>query len=192
MLQIALILPGATDYVCQGRIQGSLDMPLNAEGAKEVQQMAAELKPAAVELLYHSDSEPASETATILASALGLKTKKLDKMGNISHGLWQGLLVDEVKRKQPKVYRQWQEQPESICPPEGETLAEARERVQAALAKLTKKHKSGVIGMIVPEPLASVVRSQLGAGELGDLWQAGAAHGQWELIAVPVPTVAHT
>lgn len=192
MLQIALILPGATDYVSQERIQGSLDMPLNAEGIEEAHRLATELKAASLEALYHSDSEPSAQTATILAAALGLKPKKLDKMGNINYGLWQGLLVEEVKRKQPKVYRQWQDQPQSVCPPEGETVAEALLRVQAAMAKLTKKHKSGVIGMIVPEPLASVVRWHLGAGELGDLWRAGAAHGQAELITVPVPSIAHT
>ena len=192
MLKIALILPGATDYVSQGRIQGSLDMPLNGEGIGEAQRLAGELKPAALEVLYTSDSEPSVETATIISTALGLKLKKLDKLGNINHGLWQGLLMDDVKRKQPKVYRQWQDQPESVCPPEGETVAEARERVQAALAKITKKHKTGVVGMVVPEPLASVVRVHLGAGELGDLCRASAAHGQWELISVGTPTVAHT
>ena len=36
------------------------------------------------------------------------------------------MLIDDVKRKQPKVYRQWQEQPEIICPPEGEMLSEAQ------------------------------------------------------------------
>ena len=32
------------------------------------------------------------------------------------------MLFDEVKSKQPRVYRQWQEQPDTVCPPEGETL----------------------------------------------------------------------
>ena len=42
------------------------------------------------------------------------------------------MLVSDVKRKQPRVYKRWQEQPESVCPPEGEMLGEADERVRAA------------------------------------------------------------
>ena len=83
--------------------------------------------------------------------------KTLDKLQNLDHGLWQGMLVSDVKTKQPKVYRQWQEQPETVCPPQGETLCTAKQRVQAALAKLLKKHKAdGLVAIVVPEPLASV------------------------------------
>ena len=36
MLKIIVIRPGATDYVDQGRIQGTLDVPLNEHGKGEV------------------------------------------------------------------------------------------------------------------------------------------------------------
>ena len=68
------------------------------------------------------------------------------------------MLIEDVKRKQPKVFRQWQEQPEIVCPPEGEMLSEAHERVQAALTKMLKKHKEGTIALVIPEPLASLVQ----------------------------------
>ena len=113
-----------------------------------------------------------------------MKVKKLDRLENLDHGLWQGLLVDEVRQKQPKVYRQWLEQPETICPPEGETIDHARERIQGVLAKLLKKHADGVIGLVVPEPLASVVRSELCHTDLGDLWRATCEHGCWTVINI--------
>lgn len=191
MVQIALILPGATDYDTQGRIRGSLNIPLNDDGQREVATLIEQLRPLGLEVIYASDCQPALETAVTLAAALDTKLKKLDHMQNIDHGLWQGMSVDEVKRKQPKVYRQWQEQPDSICPPEGETLAEARQRVQAGIARVLKKCKSGVTGLVVPEPLASLVRVALGEGELGDLWRAAAAgHGTWQLITVEPRAVA--
>jgi probable phosphoglycerate mutase len=187
MLKIVLILPGATDYDQQGRIQGSLDIPLNEEGAKEVERIAQQLEPLGLEIIYCSPCEPVMQTANRLSEALDVKLKQLPNMRNLDHGLWQGMLVDEVKLRQPKVYRQWQEQPESICPPEGETIAEAMTRVQAAMSKILKKHKDGVIGLVVPEPLASLVRAHLGQGELGDLWRAAEDHGQWELIELRSP-----
>ena len=75
------------------------------------------------------------------------------------------MLFDDVKSKQPKVFRQWQERPDTVCPPEGETLREATDRLKAAIAKLTKKHKSGTIALVLSQPLASVLRCMLQAGE---------------------------
>ena len=92
--------------------------------------------------IYASPCQSADQTAEALAHALDLKVKTVDKLQNLDQGLWQGMLVSDVKSKQPKVYRQFQEQPETVCPPQGETLCTAKQRVSAALAKLLKKHKS--------------------------------------------------
>ena len=78
--------------------------------------------------------------------------KTIDKLQNLDHGLWQGMLVADVKAKQPKVYRQWQEQPENGLPAAGRNAwCTAKQRVSAALAKLLKKHKSdGLLAIVVP------------------------------------------
>ena len=80
------------------------------------------------------------------------------------------MLIQDVKEKQPKVYRKWQEQPEAVCPPDGETVEAARDRLRKVLKKLARKHKSGTIALVVPEPLGSVLRNLLLDEELGDLW----------------------
>jgi probable phosphoglycerate mutase len=186
MSQVVLILPGATDFELQGRIHGDLELPLCPEGRAEIERVGQELAALGIEVIYTSACESAVQSAQAIAKRLGVKVKKLDHLQNLDHGLWQGMLIEEVKQKQPKVYRQWQEQPESVCPPEGETIDHARERIAAALQKVLKKHKSGVIGLVVPEPLASVVRQFLGSDELGDLWRATCDHGRWMLIEVGV------
>ncbi len=186
MVQIVLIRPGSTDYDQQRRIQGNLDVPLNEQGVAEVARILQELRErqVAIDTIYSSCGEPAIQSAQIIADAFGLRLRKLDRMQNLNHGLWQGMLVDEVRMKQPKVYRQWQEQPEWICPPEGEMIAQAADRVQTAMAKLLKRHKDGVIALVVLEPLASLVRRYVKQGELGDLWKAAAGHGRWEVLEV--------
>jgi broad specificity phosphatase PhoE len=184
MLEIILIRPGATDFDEQGRIQGNLDIPLSEAGNREVAHTIEALKLAQPEVVYTSESEPSLETAKAIASALTIRLKPLESMKNIDHGLWQGMLIEDVKRKQPKVYRQWQESPETICPPQGEMVSEALERVRAAMGKLLKKHKSGRVALVVPEPLASLVRCYLKQGELGNLWKAETAGGGWESINV--------
>ena len=189
MIQIVLIRPGSTDYNQQGRIQGTLDVPLNDQGNTEVARAIDQLQSYQMEGIYYSPCESAQQTAKQIASALNLKTKKLDKLQNLDHGLWQGMLVDEVKRKQPKVYRQWLENPETICPPDGEMLAEARGRLQAVLIKLLNKHKEGIFGLVVPEPLATLVSCFLSDSDVGDLWKTNSQAGSWQLIEVEPQSV---
>src|SRR5207253_288654 len=76
-------------------------------------------------------------------------------------------------------------------PPEGEMLSHAKERVQATLAKLVKKNKRGVIGLVVPEPLASVVQAELAHAHVGDLWKGPTTCGTWEKFAVNGNPLAH-
>jgi len=182
MVRIILIRPGATDYAQEGRIQGTLEVPLNEDGSGEVVRLADELRNLGIQAVYAPPCEPARQTAVAIAEMLQVKFKKLDRMQNLNHGLWQGMLIDEVRRKQPKVYRQWQEQPDIVCPPEGEMLSQVQQRVRAAMPKLMKRHRGGVIGLVLPEPLASVVRQYVNQDDLGDLWKVTASHGRWEIL----------
>jgi probable phosphoglycerate mutase len=147
--------------------------------------MVEALRSQPIEAIYTSPSQSAQQTAEALGEALDMKVKSLDTLQNLDHGLWQGMLVKDVKTKQPKVYRQWQEQPETVCPPQGETVGEAIDRLQAAIARLTKKFKSeGLVAVVLPEPLASVLCHMLRNDELGDLWKRRNGAATWEVIEV--------
>jgi len=187
MLTILLIRAGTTEYDCQGRIQGTLDVPLSEVGRRQAEAAADELveKSASIAALYAGPCLSAQETAEILAERLKLKPKTLSKLHNLNQGLWQGMLFDDVKNKQPKVYRQWHDHPETVCPPEGETLAAAGERFKKALAKLIKKHKSGTIGLVLAQPLAGVARSLMRAEQLPSVCQSQCdSKPLWEPIDV--------
>ncbi len=191
MLHIVLIRPGATDYTRNGRIQGSLDIPLAPEGVDEAKHLAAGLKSYSLARIYACEGEPAEQTATLIGQELGVKVKVLDHLRNLDFGLWQGMLMDEVKRKQPRVYRQWQDHPDSICPPDGETLAEARARVRQALTRLARKHRRETVGLVAPEPLATLVVGVVEAKEQTGLWRAAEEHGTWEVLSVDEETLVH-
>ncbi|QDS97455.1 histidine phosphatase family protein [Adhaeretor mobilis] len=172
MLTLYLIRTGDTEYDGQGRIQGTLDIPLSADGRLQVQKAAQELaeQQPPISTLYTGLSRSVLQTAQLVGEQLKLKPKKLTTLGNLDHGLWQGMLVDEVRENQPKVYKRWRESPESVCPPEGETLSSAKERLQKAIDKLAKKHKEGTIALTLPRPLSAVLHSLLSQEKLVDLW----------------------
>jgi len=192
MVKICLVRPGATSFDVEGRMKGCLDIPLCAKGLEQANSVAKEIVQeleqspgqSSFDAIYSAPCQSAQETAGILAKAVDGRVKLLDCMQNVDHGLWQGKLIDEVRRTQPAVYKNIQEHPESFAPPGGERLEDAQDRVRKTVAKLVRRHKSEFILMVVPDPLASLIRQLLVAGELGDLWKAEKDGGSWEMIAL--------
>lgn len=155
MSTVVLVRPGCTDFDDQNRIQGSLDLPLNKRGEEQVLKIVDELRSVPLEMVYTSPCEPARSSAAAIGSELGISVKELDGLRNLDQGLWQGLQVDDIRRKHPKVFKQWQESPETICPPQGEMVSAALERIRKALEKPLKKGIS--FAVVAPEPLATLI-----------------------------------
>ena len=63
-------------------------------------------------------------------------------------------------------------------------LTHAEQRVHAAMAKLLKRHKDGMIAVVLSEPLATLVHRFMKHSELGDLWKVINSHGCWEILEV--------
>lgn len=157
MPQIILIRPGCTAFDEQQRIQGTLDLPLTPQGETQVAALLTALARVEIDVVYTAPCEPARTTATRLAGARNIPLKEVEGLENVNLGLWQGLQVEEIRRKHPKVFKQWQESPESICPPEGESFADAIERVKKALERPLKK--KGNLAFVAADPLASIIAS---------------------------------
>lgn len=183
-MRIILLRSGATDFEEEGRIKGTLDIPLNAHGNKQAFKAAAALADQDVKTVYYSPCQSAQETAMVVADGLEIKAKPLKNLQNLDHGLWQGKLIEELKEKQKKVYRLAQEQPTSVCPPEGETVVDAQMRVKAVIDKLIKKHKNQVVVLVAPEPLTSLLHSYLRQTEWEDFWDQVCECGSWLTIDV--------
>jgi broad specificity phosphatase PhoE len=194
-MNILLIRAGKTDYDCQNRIQGTLDLPLSEEGWQQVAAMAEHFHQHSVEAIYAGPDQASQQTAELVSVSLQQKVKTNKTLQNLDLGLWQGMLVEDVKTKQPKVYKQWIEHPETVCPPEGEPIAAAELRIQDALDKLEKKHKDATVALVLAEPLASLLCYVFQGGDLGNLWQTCCkSRPAWEMLAPaePAPIEAST
>ncbi len=192
MKKIVLIRAGKTEFDHQGRIMGTLDVPLSDAGSVEVNEVIDQIRDYAIEMVYTAPCESAEQTAKQISETLGVKSKTIEQLTNIDHGLWQGMLVEEVKRKQPKVFKKWREEPEKVCPPEGEMISDARQRVTACVTKMIKKNKFGTVGLVAPQPLASLIGSVLRNKVVIDGWQTNGAGPVWELIEVELAAVIGT
>lgn len=158
-MAIYLVRPGQTDFDVQHRLQGAIDLPLTEQGNQEVNALVDEVRNSRIDRIYSSPSEPALSTAKRIADQLALPLKVLKTLENVDLGLWQGLCVKEVRSKQPRVFKQWEDSPSTVCPPQGEDGKEACERVAEALRKPLKK--GGSFAIVAPEPLASLIQCHI-------------------------------
>lgn len=189
MIEVLLIRPGSTTFDQEGRIKGSLDIPLSVEGEAQAEALSRSLAEIKLDCLYVAPCESALKSAERIGDRNFCRQKTVDCLRNLNHGLWQGKLVSEVRRLQPKVYRQFQEHPTDVCPPEGETVQAAFERVKPMVEKLKKRHTNGRIGLLLPAPMAAIVRVALIGGSLGDLWKAELDFGTYEVLQVEAKPV---
>jgi len=187
LARVLLVRPGATEFDEQGRMKGSLDMPLSPLGVEQAQSLADELADVRVKTIFTSPCESARETAERLARAQrgagkDVRIKVIDAFRNIDHGLWHGKLIDEVRRNHPKVYRQGSEDPESFCPPGGEPVGEAKGRVLKALRKCLRKAREDVVALVIPDPMATVVQSLLSGNDLKSVWKSETDSATYSMI----------
>lgn len=191
MIEFLIVRPGMTDFDIQRRLKGRLDIPLCALGVEQASAVAMEIaridKPVA---LYSAPCQACLQTTEIIAKLCELRVRRSPELTNLDLGLWEGLQIDDIRMRQPTIYRRWQENPETVCPPEGEMLHEARRRLADLADRLNRKHREGIVVLVVPEPLATVLSSWLIGRPVGDLWLAEANFGMTERIAVPTVSAA--
>jgi len=155
MAKVFVMQTGQTIWEVQDRIESVPGAPLTEAGASDVERAAAELAASGADIrtVYACDGESEHETAELIARALGTKVRMEGELRELDYGLWQGLTRDELKRRQPKMYRQWAEAPASVRPPGGETLEEAQTRLRAAIKSILKRHKDDA-ALLVLRPVA--------------------------------------
>ena len=147
MIRIILIRHGHTAWnVGKGagnRFRGTVDIPLAEEGVAQAQLTAQRLVDQPLAALYASPLQRASRTAEIIAEPHGLAVETLPGLSSMDYGDWAGKRDTEVARDWPDVYAQWLRDPFSIQVPGGESTADLRERIMAALYDILSRHSSG-------------------------------------------------
>lgn len=160
-LRIVLIRAGSTEFDDQGRILGSLDLPLSEKGCEEVKCLVEQLDSLGIETVISAATQSSLVTATAIAERFKLKVKVESKLTNLDCGLWHGKGIAELRETQPTLFKQWKESPETVCPPEGETFNEVRSRVSAIVKRILKKHRKGVLAIVAPEPLLGIIQREI-------------------------------
>ncbi|HRQ73659.1 MAG TPA: histidine phosphatase family protein [Phycisphaerales bacterium] len=168
-IRLLLVRTGATEWEAAGRLCGTCDLPLSAEGRQDVKESVTGVVGEAVSLVLCGPDEASVATAKALAERIGAKVRELDDLAEVGLGLWEGMLASEVEEKYPTSYRQWKDDPASVTPPEGESLAEAEERIIGALSRGLAKAK-GATGVVLRPMAHALVRGTLLKVPASRLW----------------------
>ena len=161
MTDVAVIRPGCTDFdaapEADRRLVGRLDLPPNERGEEQNAELVDLVRGLHLTFLLCGAGGPGEECAADLADRLNLSVKVRDDLCNLDQGLWEGLTVEDVNRRYPKLAKAWHDRPESVCPPEGESVGDALARVRKVLSKPLKKGRA--FGVVAADPLASLIET---------------------------------
>jgi phosphoserine phosphatase len=154
-LRLLLVRHGETNWNRDKRFQGQIDVPLNDNGRLQSQQAGAFLKAIPIDYALSSPMLRPKETAEIILQQGHANVAMAfdDNLCEISHGLWEGKLEEEIEQGFPGLLKQWQEAPETVQMPEGENLEQVWQRAiaawQALLTTYASKHPDQVTTVLV-------------------------------------------
>lgn len=122
------------------------------------------------EVLYHPLDEAAAETAQVIAARFACKVRAAEDLRNPDLGLLEGLAVAHFEKRFESRFAEWMVSPLTVEPPEGESLASARERLLEAVDELVGRHQHERLGLVLQPIALAFVRDALARGDGSRLW----------------------
>jgi len=147
-LRLVVLRHGSTEWNRERRYQGCVDTRLSAEGQAQAEAAADALAGRSLAAVYASPLARAQETARAIAARHGLSVLTAPAFREICLGVWEGHTVSEVKARFPELYSAWRDRPHTLELPEGESLAQVRERALEGLAALRSAHDGEAICLV--------------------------------------------
>ena len=140
--RILAIRHGETAWNVDTRIQGHLDIPLNANGLQQARWLTQALAERdELHAIYASDLVRAHVTAQTIADAAGLAVTTHTGLRERSFGDFQGRTFAEIEAELPEHAHHWRKRsPEWAPPGAGESLMVLRDRVLATVNELASRH----------------------------------------------------
>lgn len=179
-----LIRHGETDWNVEGRYQGQADPPLNERGRAQARRVAKALQGQRLDALYASDLRRAAETAEAIGRATGLAVRYDPRLREIHQGEWQGLLVTEIERRYPELFRRWQVAPLRVTLPGGESITQMQERVLAAVEDIVRQHPGQRVAIVAHKLPIAVIKCRYQDIPLEHLWDLIPPNAEWEVVSV--------
>ncbi len=146
--RVLAIRHGETDWNATGRIQGQLDIPLNATGRWQVDRLALAVADEGIDAIYSSDLLRALETAQAVARVVGRGIVTDAGLRERGFGIFEGMSHAEIDRRWPEQNQRWRRRDPEFGAPGGETLNQFYARAIATATRLAARHPGQTIALV--------------------------------------------
>ncbi len=154
---ILLIRHGETAWNAVRRLQGHIDIPLNAEGERQAGALAQALVAEPVDVIVSSDLQRARQTAQAVAAQTAGQHRaapvQIDaNLRERCYGVFEGMLYTEVEQQYPADFALWQARDIDAVMPPGERVAESFRqfyaRATSAISEWAERHPGKTIAIV--------------------------------------------
>jgi probable phosphoglycerate mutase len=162
-----LIRHAENDYIKKGLLAGRMpEVHLNEKGQAQAQALAEalgrKLAKTPLKVIYSSPMERALETAEPIAKNLGLEVVSREGLLEVDIGEWQGQPLKSLRRL--KLWRSVQGVPSLFRFPQGESFADAQNRIRREIEGLSSLHtaRDVILAVSHADPIRLAVAYYLG------------------------------
>ncbi len=156
--RLVLVRHGETTGQSSIRYYGRTDIPLSADGIRQMETAREALRGERFDAVYTSELRRTIAGAQIIAP--GTKAVALSDFNEINFGDWEGLTREEIRERHPEDYLVWQASRIDFCYPNGDTVSAFRERVLQAFRQLLPQMPQRSL-MVVHRGIVSTILGEL-------------------------------
>jgi probable phosphoglycerate mutase len=137
--RLCIVRHGETAWNAEHRVQGQLDVPLNAIGQAQAKAAAKVLGREKFDAIYSSDLSRARQTAQPTANLLSMDVQLDKNLRERHYGIFERLTYAEVKVKFPEDYARFHAREPDYDFRTGESLKNFSARSIAVISKIAKE-----------------------------------------------------
>ncbi|TYO97840.1 alpha-ribazole phosphatase [Desulfallas thermosapovorans] len=169
--RLFLVRHGETVWNKETRLQGRADIALSDKGIKQAEALSKRLAGHNFAAFYSSNLSRARETAAIIARPHRKPVQEIPDLQELNFGHWEGLTIEEIRRKYRRESEAWWSNPLETRIPGGETLAEMTERSVRAVKNIVEQYPDEQVLVVVHGGvIRSIVATVLGI-DLNQYWR---------------------
>jgi probable phosphoglycerate mutase len=150
-VRITAVRHGETAWNVDTRIQGQIDIGLNARGQQQAQQLGAALAENGINHIYSSDLARAHHTALAIAAHSGMAPQEVALHTGLrerAFGVFEGRTHAEIEALWPHDALRWRQRVPDWAPQGGETPLQLRKRVADAVNHIAERHPGEHIALV--------------------------------------------
>jgi len=178
LTRLIAVRHGETAWNVDTRIQGHLDIGLNATGLWQAQRAGQALADEPIAAVYASDLSRAWQTAQAIARPHGLEVQPDLGLRERAFGRFEGMSFAEIEATLPEDARRWRERdPEFEPEGGGESLLTFRDRVTGTASAIAARHPGQLVVLVAHGGVMDVLYRAATRQELQAprTWQLGNA-----------------